>query len=102
MRAAILIALMALTTMALRFLPFLVFGKKTPKYISYLGKVLPQAIIALLIVYCLKDVSLTTHPFGIPELLAGISVVVMQVWKRNAVLSILLGTAFYMLLIRVI
>ena len=102
MRAAIPVALMAFTTMALRFLPFLVFGKKTPKYISYLGKVLPQAIIALLIVYCLKDVSLTTHPFGIPELLAGISVVVMQVWKRNAVLSILLGTAFYMLLIRVI
>ncbi len=102
MTAAILIAAMAVTTMALRFLPFLVFGKNTPKYISYLGKVLPQAIIALLVVYCLKDVSLMTPPFGIPELVAGALVIVMQAWKRNAVLSILSGTFIYMILIRVI
>lgn len=102
MTAAILIAAMAVTTMALRFLPFLIFGKKTPAYISYLGKVLPQAIIALLVVYCLKDVSIMTTPHGIPELIAGVSVVLMQVWKRNAVLSILLGTVIYMMLIRMI
>jgi branched-subunit amino acid transport protein AzlD len=102
MTSAILIAAMALTTMALRFLPFLIFGNNTPEYISYLGKVLPQAIIALLVVYCLRDVSVTTHPFGIPELIAGGFVVGMHVWKRNAVLSILLGTIAYMLLIRII
>ena len=100
MTAAILVAAMALTTMALRFLPFLIFGKKTPEYISYLGRVLPQAIIALLVVYCLREVSFLTAPYGIPELVAGAFVVGMQVWKRNAVLSILLGTAVYMLLIR--
>ena len=102
MTAAILIAAMALTTMALRFLPFLVFGKKTPEYISYLGRVLPQAIIALLVVYCLRDVSVTSRPYGIPELIAAVFVVGMQVWKRNAVLSILLGTAVYMVLIRIL
>ena len=101
MTAAILIAAMALTTMALRFLPFLVFGKKTPPYISYLGRVLPQAIIALLVVYCLKDVSFMTAPHGIPEIIAGASVVAMQAWKRNPVLSILLGTALYMLLLHI-
>ncbi len=101
MTAVILILAMALTTMALRFLPFLVFGKKTPEYISYLGKVLPQAIIALLVVYCLRDISIMTRPHGVPELLAGVSVIMMQAWKRNAVISILLGTVLYMLLIRV-
>ena len=101
MTTAMIIAAMAGTTMALRSLPFLVFGKDTPKYISYLGKVLPQAIIALLVVYCLKDVSIMSHPFGIPELIAGVSVVIMQAWKRNAVISILLGTVIYMFIIRI-
>ena len=100
MTAAILIAAMAITTMATRFLPFLIFGKNTPEYISYLGRVLPQAIIALLVVYCLRDVSIASYPYALPELIAGAIVVGMQVWKRNAVLSILLGTAVYMALIR--
>ena len=99
MTAAILIAAMAVTTMALRFLPFLIFGKKTPAYISYLGRVLPQAIIALLVVYCLKDVSFSEAPHGIPEIIAGAAVVAMQVWKRNPVFSILLGTALYMIIL---
>ncbi len=102
MRAAILVGVMAITTMLLRFLPFLVFGKNTPEYISYLGKVLPQAIIGLLVIYCLKDVSLVRHPYGAPELIAGAFVVVMQAWKRNAVFSILAGTVVYIMLIRVI
>ena len=101
MNAAILIAAMALTTMAIRFLPFLIFGNNTPEYISYLGRVLPQAIIALLVVYCLRDVSISAYPYALPELIAGAIVVGMQVWKRNAVLSILLGTAVYMALIRI-
>ena len=102
MTAAILVGTMALTTIVLRFLPFLIFGKNTPKYISYLGNVLPQAIIALLVVYCLRDIRLMTYPYGMPEIAAGLSVVLMQVWKRNAVLSILFGTILYMVLIRVL
>lgn len=102
MTAAILIGVMAITTILLRFLPFLIFGKNTPGYISYLGKVLPQAIIGLLVIYCLKDVSIFERPYGVPELIAGAFVVVMQAWRRNAVLSILSGTIVYMVLIRVI
>ena len=100
MRPAVLIAIMAAVTIALRFLPFLVFHEKTPSYISYLGKVLPPAIIGMLVVYCLKDVSLASSPFGIPELAASVSVAGMQALKRNAVISILTGTAIYMLLIQ--
>ncbi len=102
MTAAILIGVMAVATMLLRFLPFIVFGKDTPDYISYLGRVLPQAIIGLLVIYCLRDVSLLEHPYGVPELIAGAFVVVMQAWKRNAVVSILTGTVVYILLIRVL
>ena len=101
MTAPILILAMALTTCAIRFLPFLVFSKKTPKYIKYLGKVLPSAMIGLLVVYCLKDVDISSGSHGIPELIAGILVVALQAIKRNAVLSILFGTAAYMLLIRI-
>lgn len=102
MTAAILIGVMAVATMLLRFLPFIVFRKDTPCYISYLGRVLPRAIIGLLVIYCLRDVSLLEHPYGVPELIAGAFVVVMQAWKRNAVVSILTGTVVYMLLIRVL
>lgn len=100
MRTGILVAVMALVTAALRFLPFLVFRKQIPPYISYLGRVLPSAIIGMLVIYCLKDVSVTAAPFGLPELLAVGSVVGIQIWKRNSILSILIGTAVYMILIR--
>ena len=101
-RAAVLVAVMAAVTALLRFLPFLIFRgeRKTPAYISYLGQVLPQAIIGMLVIYCLKDVSLTAAPFGLPELIAGAAVVLLQAWRRNSLVSILSGTALYMLLIR--
>ena len=102
MRAGILIAVMALVTMSLRFLPFLVFRKQTPPYITYLGRALPPAIIGMLVVYCLKDVDITRAPFGLPELIAVGCVVGTQVWKRNSILSILVGTAVYMVFIRVL
>ena len=102
MNAAILIAAMSVTTILLRFLPFLVFGKTTPKYVTYLGKVLPPAIIGLLVIYCLKDVRFTVRPFGIPELIAAASVAGVQVWKRNSLISILTGTVLYMLLLRTV
>ena len=102
MNAAILIAVMAAVTILLRFLPFLIFRKQTPPYITYLGKVLPPAIIGMLVIYCLKDISLMTHPHGLPELIAAACVVGLQVWKRNSLLSILAGTVAYMILIQIV
>lgn len=96
--SAVLVAAMSLTTILLRFLPFLVFHKKVPAYVAYLGKVLPAAIIGMLVVYCLKDVQVTVAPFGAKELIASASVVLLQLWKRNSLISILAGTVIYMLL----
>lgn len=100
--AAVLVAVMAGFTMLLRFLPFLIFhGDRTiPPYVSYLGDVLPQAIIGMLVIYCLKDTVLTAAPYGAPELLAAAAVVVLQVWRRSSLVSILSGTVIYMVLIR--
>jgi len=100
MKAAILIAVMSAVTVLLRFLPFLVFHGQTPPYIAYLGRVLPPAIIGMLVVYCLKEITPTAPPFGIPELIASAAVVGMQAWKRNSLVSILAGTVLYMALIR--
>ena len=100
MRAAVLVAVMAVVTILLRFLPFVVFRKETPPYLVYLGKVLPPAIIGMLVIYCLKDVSFLSAPFGIPELVGAASVVALQVWKRNSLISILAGTLIYMVLVQ--
>ena len=97
-----LIALMAIVTMLIRFLPFLVFRKQTPKYISYLGSVLPSAIIGMLVIYCLKDITPSVRPFGIPELIAVACVAGVQVWKRNSLISILAGTLIYMILVQMV
>ena len=88
----------------LRFLPFAVFGKnrKTPELISYLGQVLPYAIMGMLVVYCLKDVSLAAAPFGIPELIGCCVVTLLHIWKRSTLLSIGAGTVCYMLLVQFI
>ena len=102
MNAVVLIAVMALTTAALRFLPFLVFTRRTPSYVVYLGKVLPAALIGMLVVYCLKDVQITFAPHGLPELIAGAGVALLQAWKRNSLLSILAGTLLYMVLIQAV
>ncbi len=101
MKSAALIATMSIVTILLRFLPFVVFRKHTPEYISYLGRVLPPAIIAMLVVYCLKDISLAASPFGIPELIAVAVVVGTQVWKRNSLISILTGTVVYMVWVQI-
>ena len=102
MRVSILIAIMAVVTMLLRFLPFLVFRKTVPPFISYLGKVLPSAIIGMLVIYCLKDVVWTSAPFGAPELIAAACVVGLQIWRRNSLISILGGTVIYMILIQLV
>ena len=96
------IAVAALVTAATRFLPFLIFGngKKTPDIIVYLGKVLPYAIMGMLVVYCLKNVSFIRAPFALPELISCAVVAILHIWKRNTLLSIAAGTVGYMLLIQ--
>ena len=104
LHSALMIAVTALVTAALRFLPFLIFGKNrsTPPLVSYLGQVLPYAIMGMLVVYCLKDVSLTAAPFGIPEFIGCAVVTLLHIWKRNTLLSIGAGTVCYMLLVQFI
>ena len=100
--AFVMILIIALVTMALRFAPFLIFrgNKPVPKFVNYLGRVLPYAIMAMLVVYCLKGISFLKAPYGIPELISVALVVVLHRWKRNTLLSIISGTICYMLLIQ--
>lgn len=100
----IMIAVTALVTMATRFLPFFIFGenRKTPPLIDYLGKVLPCAIMGMLVVYCLKDVSFLSAPFGLPEAIGIVIVALLHLWKRNSLLSIGVGTVSYMLLVQLV
>jgi len=100
----ITIAIMALMTFLTRVVPFILFPghKSTPKYISYLGEVLPFAIIGMLIIYCLKEVRIFASPHGIPELVAIIFVTFLHIWKKNTLLSISGGTLLYMFLVQVI
>ena len=102
--AILLIAVTALVTIGLRFLPFLIFGenRKTPAAIAYLGQVLPYAIMGMLVVYCLKDMRLTAAPFGIPEVIGCALVAILHIWKRNTLLSIGAGTVCYMLLVQLV
>ena len=102
--AVLVIAVTALVTMLLRFAPFLAFGGKreTPAYISYLGRLLPYAVMAMLVVYCLRNISFAAAPFGVPELISCAAVALLHVWKRSSILSILGGTACYMLLVQLV
>ena len=98
----ITILVVVLGTMLTRYLPFLLFpgNKPTPKYIRYLGNVLPAAVFGLLVVYCLKNVSLLTGSHGIPELVSIAAVIALHLWKRQMLLSIAGGTVCYMLLVQ--
>ena len=104
LQAFIMILIMAGVPFFIRGLPFLLFpgNKKTPAYIMYLGKVLPFAIIGMLVVYCFKNVSVVAAPFGIPELIALVVIVILHVWKRNTLVSIGGGTLLYMFLVQVL
>ena len=103
-RAAALIAAAAIVTALIRFLPFLLLGgrRKTPEYITYLGKVLPYAIIGMLVVYCLRGITPMTWPHGLPELIAVAATAGLHLWRRNTLLSIAGGTICYMVLIQFI
>ena len=103
-QALITIAVIVLGTVLARALPFLIFpaGKETPKFIVYLGEVLPYAIIGMLIIYCFKEVSTVAAPHGIPEAIATVFVVAIHKWKHNLLVSIGGGTLLYMVLVQVV
>ncbi|MGF0018099.1 branched-chain amino acid transporter permease [Sporofaciens sp. SGI.106] len=100
----LIILVVAATTFATRLVPFLLFpkGKEIPGIIQYLGKVLTPAVIGMLVIYCLKSVSLISAPHGIPELIAVAVTAGLHVWKRNNLLSIGVGTVLYMFLIQAV
>ena len=96
------IGVIAAVTWALRAFPFALFGnRQLPKSIQYLGKALPPAIMTVLVIYCLRDTDFAQAPHGIPEAIACILVVILQMIRKNMYLSIIAGTVCYMILIRV-
>ena len=97
-----LVIVMAVVSFLLRAFPFMLFSgrKETPKFVLYLGKVLPYAIIGMLVVYCVKDISFDSVSHFLPYIIAGAVVVLLHIWKRNTLLSIIAGTLSYMALVQ--
>ena len=102
LHSILIVAVVAIVTIALRFLPFLIFGGKreTPKIILYLGKVLPYSIMGMLVVYCLRSIPMGDFSAGVAQMFACGVVVILHLWKRNTLLSIIGGTIFYMVLVQ--
>lgn len=100
----ITIAVVVIGTMLTRFLPFWVFpaDKPTPGYVLFLGRLLPPAVLGLLVIYSVKDVEWTGGLYGLPEILGILLIVGLHIWKRNMLLSIAGGTIFYMMLVQYI
>ncbi len=98
----VMIFAVALGAQLTRVTPFLLFpqNKPLPRMIVYLGRVLPPAMMGLLVVYCFKDAAFFSFPFALPELIAGAAVAALQLWRRNVLLSIGVGTALYMVLVQ--
>lgn len=100
--AMIVIAVMGLAVLATRIVPVLIFGRgeKVPEFILYLGRVVPYTAMGLLIVYCLRDVPVLDSPHGLPEIISLAVVTLSYLWKRNSILSVVIGTALYMFLVQ--
>lgn len=101
-QSVIIFVSVALGTLLTRLLPFLIFreGKRPPEFVRYLGKMLPPAMMALLVVYCLRNVNVFSFPNGLPELISIVVIVILHKWKSNVLLSIASGTVSYMLLVQ--
>lgn len=102
--AAALIAVAALVTIGIRALPFFIFdrGQEVPGWITYLGKVLPPAVMSVLLIYCVRGVDLMTGNHGLPEIgCIGITMI-LHAWKRNTLLSICTGTILYMVVVQLL
>ncbi|MEE3480849.1 MAG: AzlD domain-containing protein [Lachnospiraceae bacterium] len=102
-QAVLTIALVAAATLLTRFLPYIAFpeGKKIPKYVLYLGKVLAPAVFGLLVIYCLRNTDIVAAPHGLPELISLIAVVLLYKWRHDMVAPLIGGTVCYMILIRI-
>lgn len=100
--AIIVIAVMGLAVLATRIVPVLIFGRgeKVPEFILYLGRVVPYTAMGLLIVYCLRDMPLLEAPYGLPEIISLAVVTGTYLWKRNTILSVVIGTVLYMFLVQ--
>lgn len=98
------IAIVVAVTQFSRWLPFLVFGRRqVPDRVMYLGEVLPYAMMALLVVYCLRNLPVLEGPYhGLPEIIAVILTGGLQYWKGNMLLSIAVGTICYMLMVQLV
>ncbi len=96
------IVVVALMTMLIRFLPFIVFKNNVPKIVEYLGDVLPYSIMAMLVVYCLRNIDILGQSHGLPEIIASLFVVLIHKFKHNLLLSVVCGTVVYMFLINII
>ncbi|MBR6633851.1 MAG: AzlD domain-containing protein [Clostridia bacterium] len=99
-----IVAVVALVTALLRFLPFIILNgkRKTPEIIVYMGKVLSFAIMGMLVVYCLKGISFSAPGSFLPELIAGAVVTLLHVAFKNTLISVVAGTLTYMFLIQFI
>lgn len=99
-----IIAVAAIVTLIIRAVPFVAFGGKreVPGTVTYLGKVLPPAIMVILVIYCVKGINLFTGSHGFPELLSIAVVALLHIWKKNTLLSIAVGTILYMILVQVV
>lgn len=104
LQALAIVLLVAAGTQFTRWLPFVLFPerKEPPKVVTYLGNVLPAAMMGLLVVYCLRGVDLAGGAHGIPEAISIAIVVALHLWKRNVLLSIAAGTVVYMLLVQTV
>ena len=102
LHAALIILTASICTILTRVAPFALFGRKkeVPGFIKYLGTILPSAIIATLVVYCLRNSVSLQPPRGFAEVLSIIVVVILHKWKNNTLISIAGGTVVYMILIR--
>jgi len=102
--AIIIIIIMGAATLATRLLPVLIFGRgeKVPEFILYLGETVPYTAMGLLIVYCLKDVSVVDSPHALPEIIALAVVSATYLWRKNTIFSVVIGTAVYMILVQTV
>ncbi len=96
--------IIAAATLIIRFLPFIIIRKSIAerRYIKFLGDMMPYSMIALLVIYCLKDINLIKYPYGIPELISIAIIIVLHILKRNVLISIGAGTIIYMFLVQII
>ena len=99
-----IIAVVSAVTIFTRALPFLFFaGNRQPsKYILYIGNILPPAVMAMLLLYSIRAVTPQIYPYGLPEVISIAVVILLHVWKRNNLVSILCGTLCYMVLVQVV